>query len=465
MRYEMNGLIAAMEEIDNEPVAVDADEAVELVETVADDSAVVQADADEVGISVSQMEDAVQAGEELEDIADVASEAVESGEGLDETAAEVASIAIESIRNRLGIRSESRLVPATESFGNVNTRVMSTRLIVEGIGDTLKRIWAAIKAAAARIWEKIKSFFVGLFNSASGLVKLINGLRDRARKLPSDAKIKDKQIKHAGVARAISLKGKASLATFDEITTNTLALAGAAVDFGKIGRSVVEKAEKLASGELNEANVKAYLQGTDSAASEAERVLKAGFKTVDQVLGNGFVGATKAKGPKASKAKNVAALHFGPFVNNTLLTLETVSHASGGATFSITFSATKDKVAEKVEALEPSEVIRILDQSLKLAAQLQDYKKTQGEVDAITKAVQKVSDTVIKSAEKSLAKTGSSTETRLGLAELKDSVSTTLNTINTFAGRAPSLHFALAKAGADYASVAIRNLGDKAFGK
>lgn len=463
MRYEMNGLIAAMEEIDNEPVAVDADEAVELVETVADDSAVVQADADDVGISVSQVEDAVQAGEELEDIAEVASEAVESGEGLDETAAEVASIAIESIRNRLGIRGESRLVPATESFGNVNTRVMSTRLVVEGISDTLKRIWAAIKAAAARIWEKIKSFFAGLFNSAGGLVKLISGLRERARKLPTDAKIKDKQIKHAAVAKAISVKGKASLATFEEISKNTLALAGTAASFGKIGRGVISAAESLASSEINEANVAAYLKSTTSAAAEAERVMVAGFSASDAVLSG--VGANTAKGPKASKSKTVAAKHFGPFVGNSLLTLDVATAAGGVSTFSISFSATKDKVDEKVEALEPSEIVKVLDQSLKLASQLQDFKKTQGEVEAITKAVQKVSDTVLSSASKILDKTGSTTETRLGLAELKDSVSSTLNTINTFAGRAPSLQFALAKAGADYASVALRNIGDKAFGK
>ena len=66
---------------------------------------------------------------------------------MDEAAAEMASIAIESIRNRLGIRAQTRLVPATESFGNTNTRVVSTKLVVEEIGETLKRIWAAIKAA------------------------------------------------------------------------------------------------------------------------------------------------------------------------------------------------------------------------------------------------------------------------------------------------------------------------------
>ena len=462
MRYEMNGLIAAMEEIDNKPVAVDADEAVELVETVADDSAVVQADADEVGISVSQVEDAVQAGEELEDIAEVASEAVESGEGLDETAAEVASIAIESIRNRLGIRGESRLVPATESFGNVNTRVMSTRLIVEGIGDTLKRIWAAIKAAAARIWEKIKSFFVGLFNSASGLVKLISSLRDRARKLPTDAKIKDKKIKHSGIARSISLKGKANLGTYQEIAKNTVNLAGVSVAFGKIGRSVIQAAENLASSDINEANVKAYLQSTSSAAAEADRVMAGAFTVADAYLTG--IGATKAKGPKASKAKNVTTKHFGPFVNNSMLTLELVSSAGGSNTWTISFSAPKDKVAEEVDALEPNEIVQVLEVSLKLAAALQDYKKTQGDMDAITKSIQKVSETVIKSAESILNKTGSSTETRLGLAELKDSVNSTLQTLNTFSGRAPSLQFALAKAGADYASVALRNIGEKAFG-
>ncbi len=122
-------------------------------------------------------------------------DAVEDGEGLTEEAAEVASIAIESIRNRLGFRAQSRLVPATESFGNTNTRVMSTRLVIEGIGDTIKKIWAAIKAAALRVWEMIKSFFAKLFNSATMLAKHIQALKDRARGMSGDLSPKDKKIK------------------------------------------------------------------------------------------------------------------------------------------------------------------------------------------------------------------------------------------------------------------------------
>ena len=141
----MTGLIAAMEEIENE-VPVNQEEAAETAVAVADESAEIQQDGDEIGTTVAQVEDAVQAGEELESIGEVAVDSVEGGEGLTEEAAEVASIAIESIRNRLGFRTETCLVPATESFGNTNTRVMSTRLVIEGIGDTLKKIWAAIKA-------------------------------------------------------------------------------------------------------------------------------------------------------------------------------------------------------------------------------------------------------------------------------------------------------------------------------
>lgn len=456
MSYKMNGLIAAMEEIDNEPVAVDGDEAVELVETVADDSATVQADADEVGVSVSQVEDAVQAGGELEDIADVASEAVKSGEGLDESAAEMASISIESIRNRLGIRGESRLVPATESFGNVNTRVMSTRLIVENIGDTLKRIWAAIKAAAARIWEKIKSFLAGLFNSTSGLIKLINGLRDRTRKLPTDAKLKEKKIKQASVAKAISVKGKANMASFDEVSGKTLHLVGISEEFGKLGRSIVAAAEKLAESEINEANVAAYLKGGENAASEAERVLKAAFGGAEETMGG--------TGPAKGKGKKKAGKLYGPFVGNTMLNLEISDIEGGGTRFTAVFVAAKEKAAEEVEALEPAQIAKVLDQSLKLASVLQDYRKTEKDVAEITKKTQGLADVIIKTTEKVLNKTGSSTQTRLALSEMKNDVNSALQMINSFGSRAPALTFQLAKAGADYASVSLRNIGEKAFG-
>lgn len=469
MSFAINGLIAAMEEADNEPVAVDADEQLELVETVADDSAAVQADADDVGVTVAQVEDAVQAGEELQDVADVVSEAVESGEGLDESAAEVASIAIESIRNRIGIRGESRLVPATESFGNTNTRMVSTKLIIEGIGDTLKRIWAAIKAAAARIWEKIKSFLAGLFKSTEGLIKLINGLRERARQVPSGAKLKEKTIEHAGIARGISVNGKADFDSFKKVYDNTEALAVAVKNFAKADNGLIKSAKDLVSKEVNETNVKAYLDSNKSAVTQSVGIFTTALASAKDALKDMALDekAIKKYKPKKPGDKDTFVA-FGPFVGSTVLTIETTERKEGDSThvtFGVNFVGVKTKVAEKVGALEVGQIQEVLSLSLKLASTLNDYKKVESDVATVTKATQGLADTVIKAAQSTLSKTGSSTATRLGLQAVKDSVTTSLNTINATAARGPQLQFQLAKVGADYASLALRNIGDKAFGK
>lgn len=476
MRYEMNGLIAAMEEIDNEPVAVDADEAVELVETVADDSAAVQADADEVGISVSQVEDAVQAGEELEDIAEVASEAVESGEGLDETAAEVASIAIESIRNRLGIRGESRLVPATESFGNVNTRVMSTRLIVEGIGDTLKRIWAAIKAAAARIWDKIRSFFAGVFKSTEGLIKLINSLRDRARKVPSTAGTKEKTLKHEGIARGLGIGKEADFTTYNKVFENTVEIADVIKKIAGNDSKIVSGARDVfKNGTVDASTVDAYLKGLDTNAESVERVLISAFKELTgDAAGVGGVSArindvSKYQSKKDRKSQTAEKpLVFGPFAGGVALVYVKREHKEAEKTFTsfdLSFTGVKGKTASKIAALNLNEIHEVLAKSLTLASKLNDFKKTEGEINAIVKSIQATSDAVMSNTAKILDKNGSTTETRLGLDAARIQINDSLKMINSLAARGPALQFQLAKLGADYASISLRNLGEKAFGK
>ncbi len=479
MSYKMNGLIAAMEEIDNEPVAVDGDEAVKLVETVADDSATVQADADEVGVSVSQVEDAVQAGGELEDIADVASEAVESGEGLDESAAEMASIAIESIRNRLGIRGESRLVPATESFGNVNTRVMSTRLIVENIGDTLKRIWAAIKAAAARIWDKIRSFFAGLFKSTEGLIKLINSLRDRARKVPSGANQKEKSLKHEGVARGLGVDKEANFSTYERVYANTIEIADVIKKIAGNDSKIVSGARDVfKNGVVDASTVDTYLKGLDTNAESVERVLTSAFKVLTGDAASGIAGVSadarindvskyqSKKDRKSTTAK--PPMVFGPFAGGVALVYVKREHTEAGKSyvnFDLSFTGTKGKSASKIAALDLSQIHEILAKSLSLAAKLNDIKKTESEINTIVKSIQRTADDVMTNSAKILDKTGSSTETRLGLEAARSSINDTLKMINSLAARGPALQFQLAKLGADYASISLRNLGEKAFGK
>ena len=450
----MSGLIAAMEEIEN-GVPVDTEEAAEAAVAVADESAEVQKDSDEIGTTVTQVEDAVQAGDELESISEVAVDAVEEGEGLTEEAAAVASIAIESIRNRLGFRSTSTVVPALESFGNTNTRVMSTKLVIEGIGDSLKKIWAAIKAAALRVWDMIKSFFAKLFNSATMLQKHIRSLKDRAKDIPSSAKPAEKKLK-SGIAKQFSVKGKADFSTAKTIYNNTEKMSGVCTELAGKQREISRAAEDLASGEINEASVKKFLESSKAGALNVMKALH-----IFPQLSGGLASIT-ANLPKGTK-KSAKVDHeaYGPFVGNQIL-LATVTDEEV-LSYSVTkvkmsFVGAKEKDATEIEALNANEVKEVLDLANGLANKLLDFKKVQSEYEAITKSTNKVAETVMASADKILNKTGSSTETRQGLDELKDIVNGGIAALGALGNKAPNLQFSCAKALADYASISMRNL-------
>ena len=89
MSFSLNGGLLAMEEIDNGGENMGEVEAAEVAATVADESAEIQESNTDVGIEVAKVEDAVQAGEELEALGDLAADSLENGEGQSEDSAEV----------------------------------------------------------------------------------------------------------------------------------------------------------------------------------------------------------------------------------------------------------------------------------------------------------------------------------------------------------------------------------------
>jgi len=448
-----NGLIASMEDIDNN-TPVDESEAAATAVAVADDSAEVQAEGDEIGVSVSEVEDAVQAGEELEDIADVAVAAVETGEGLDEPAAELASIAVESIMNRLGVRNSVRLVPATESFGNSNTRLSSTKLIVETIGDQLKKIWQAIKQAALRLWDKIKSFFAKLFNSAAMLVKHIAGLTKRANEVTSGLTPKEKMIK-SGVAKMISIGGKANKGTFDEIVKDTQALMAASAKISQTADQISMKAVVFAGNkDLTEATVAAFIKEDGVLNEQIKSTVDSAFTAVSS-------GVSAA--PREGSAGGV--FYYGHFANGeSLCVTSTVSGESNSQTTkrSVSFVGLKGKeLASEMDALDIGGIKAVLKSAGDIATRISDYKKVEGLIDKNSKGIAKLADTIMSNAGKALDKSGSEA-TRTALTEMKNKANESIGLLNTFGNKAPALSFNIAKAGADYASLSLANLKEAA---
>lgn len=96
---------------------------------------------------------ALMAIEELSDIA-----AILDKEDISKDALQMASVATESICNRLGYNPRDKIVPSLESL-SVAARANASKIALEKIGDTIGKIWEAIKSFFRRILEGIKSLW------------------------------------------------------------------------------------------------------------------------------------------------------------------------------------------------------------------------------------------------------------------------------------------------------------------
>lgn len=121
------------------------------------------------------------ANDVLMDITSIMSD--NSNEGISDTAAEIAEIAIESLIDRLGMKKQSVFV-TTEQFRSAKTRTLATRISLEGIFEYLREIWEHIKQAAIKMWEVIERFF-------DKLVKVAFGHETMARSDKQIAEIKE----------------------------------------------------------------------------------------------------------------------------------------------------------------------------------------------------------------------------------------------------------------------------------
>lgn len=129
------------------------------------------AEVTEAGIEVIEAEDDV---EELHEIAEglesiVASleAAVEDG-GLDAQAAIFMQHAVNGYTRRVGLEAET-IVPSLESFGGASGKAAATTISVEGVKETIQRVWQAIKNAVAKAITAAKNFFAKIFGGVKKL--------------------------------------------------------------------------------------------------------------------------------------------------------------------------------------------------------------------------------------------------------------------------------------------------------
>lgn len=142
---------------------------------------------DIVGLNIAieelqlRLEDGVRAVTEVSDISDLMEGQVSNNEGMSPEAAQMVTIALESIAKRLDIKVPFHRVPSLEHFVSKASRVAATQIALENV----------VVDAIKYIWQKIVAFIKGIINFFK---KIWNSIFGDSDKLKSDIKEAKKEI-------------------------------------------------------------------------------------------------------------------------------------------------------------------------------------------------------------------------------------------------------------------------------
>ena len=155
--------VIALEELESSGGYGDGEVDTSQINAEVADAAVEQTDITNAGDTVGS---AINDAGAVEDIRDTMQESVDSGEGLDETAAEIAEVAIEGYARRLGYGARGRILPAKESFGGRTSRIQATKIAIEEADNIIVRAWNAIVATVKKVFASVVEFFKRMFGTA-----------------------------------------------------------------------------------------------------------------------------------------------------------------------------------------------------------------------------------------------------------------------------------------------------------
>ena len=432
-------------------------------ELVPEAQAEVEAGVAEAETRAREVEELTDATEEaaddigtLTDISEVAQDAVDSGDGLDENAARVVETAVENIRNRLRLPTRKSIVPALESFGSRNSRVAATKIVIEGIGDWIKKIWEGIKAMCSRLLEKIKLFFTGITKSNESLSKLLENLKDRAQNISSSAEIDDTNLKNSSLARSLSVGKKANFNTAKEILTNSVKLLTAATTTVKHIHTFSDKASKIIAGSHTAKDYSDFV-------TEVRTKLDSGITNLD-------VYKTPTTVDKGNVNTASTTTWYGPFAGSKVLAwdAETTQHglianASGApiqatkiTRYSVSFEYQENIEASEIEALKRPEILTIIESALTTLDGKKKFDADTKDAEAVLKANEKLSEAVLSTIVGKAERKGDEADARV-LRELSRDVAHFNSLSSSLSATASSIVFSSIKAAADYASASINN--------
>lgn len=181
--------------------------------------------------------------ETLENLGEVVGDAVESGEGMDETAARAVEVGVEAISNRWGFKVQKL---GAESFNGAN-RAQATRVAYEGVMDAVKDAWDTFLKWLQEMINKLRDFWVKYVNAGKAMQKRAEKLADRLDNLGGKVKTGKDKIGGGWTAKLI-LDGKIDPAGVMGMATGLSADLKTAAKGAKMNLEVINGEIKTGAG-------------------------------------------------------------------------------------------------------------------------------------------------------------------------------------------------------------------------
>lgn len=331
----------------------------------------------EAGASEVEAEEQSDNVEELGDISEglegilISMESAMQDGGLNPQAALFMQHAVQGHVGRLGLQA-SDVTPSMESFGGASGQAAATTISMEGIGETLKKIWMAIKNAVSKAIAAIKNFFAKIFGGVAKLKTRHEALKKAVKEIKEE---NGEKIKVPS-ANTLRFKGKVDTASVISGLTQTHSQADTVL------KGIGEAAEAYYS-----VRVPRLLEAAETNDFAREALQKALSEAEDGVEG------------VVKKIASVSA----PMSGDAVVRLESTQSMEKGTDTNVGapklvkgygFKALDDSGTE-IDAPSKAELVKVLEITGKLIAQLEEKKKPLEKLTAAREKALKATETKV----------------------------------------------------------------------
>ena len=347
---------------------------------------------------------AEQLGEEQEQVEDLGETIAEESAGLTPRAARLLNISLSRI---VGAKRANKII-ATENYSSSRSAQEDAKQIaLEGIKDTLKQFWEAIKAQLKKFYNKVKTFFVKIFSAARKLSERAKKLQDKANSTVGS--IEEKSFSFSQT-KAIAVEGKynepgkltSSLNTLQEVIKGTITEMKKDTVDAKIDDAVdAIKASFTGSGKNRSLNtqtinalqdaVKGTVKGAKAAATNAAIVgdktkYDAQFGDANEVTVTGVFGLPGGRAIIVVEPKIAAS------------DLKTAIKVLKGAKLVMASDRynPRDVSEGDVKTLTTSQIDKVCDDVIEIAESVYSFEKNWKENDKYVEKIQREVDDIVK---------------------------------------------------------------------